>query len=67
MKRFAIRKAFQALLNNRIMNPDLGGRKVNVTGPSNAGGDGPNRTAMATRRVAATASLRRRAMADWTR
>ena len=48
----AFKKAFQALLNNSDHESlDLGGRKVNLTGPVDMQAAVPNRTSYATRRV----------------
>lgn len=62
----AFLKGFQALLNNSDHESfDLGGRKVNVTGPLDMQGAVPGRTTYATRRVIRNGQLEAAASPAW--
>ena len=62
----AFRKAFQALLNNADHESlDLGGRKVNVTGPIDMQAATPERSSYATRRVIRNGQLEAATNGDW--
>ena len=62
----AFKKAFQALLNNADHESlDMGGRKVNVTGPLDMQAAVPDRTSYATRRVIRNGQLEAAASAAW--
>ena len=62
----AFRKAFQALLNNADHESlDLGGRKINVTGPIDMQATVPDRTSYATRRVIRNGQFEAAASAAW--
>ena len=62
----AFRKAFQALLNNVDHESlDMGGRKINVTGPLDMQAAVPDRTAYATRRIIRNGQLEAAASSAW--
>jgi hypothetical protein len=62
----AFKKAFQALLNNADHEGlDLGGRKINVTGPIDMQAAVPNKTSYATRRIIRNGQFEAVSSSNW--